>query len=1443
MKRRSYLAAISAIATLLMAVFATPQAHAEIASIPARIEYQEGIGVPIQRNYRDADSVCVSLASQLNANPNAQYLRIHPYSAVHPSYGLVCYWDYYYLVDVLPNIHAGDVQPNQMQTGAIQTVSKCPSGYGGPYRSGPPSYDYCTFVSVLTRETGVKNCPKTPNPCAISAGLEILSQTDYSRRSVSGLEFTRFYRSSPSVTASWQTTVGRLGYSWSDTYSSSVTMRAGSASAAVPDVASVTRPTGHEVMFYRSAGVWVSEGDITDRLTQQVDGSGNTTGWQYRNASDDSVQAYDASGRLVSITSRTGVTQSLTYSTASTGTTVAPGAGFLILVTDSFGNSLSFTYDSQQRISTITEVGAGTTTYAYDSNSNLASVTYPDGSVRGYLYNEQAYTQNVSRLYSLTGVVDESNNRYETIKYDSSGRVASTELAGGAELYTFSYGAGGASTTVADAAGTTRVYSFTKVFGRATGTGIQRSCAGCSTVNSPVTLDANGNVSSKTDFNGNVTNYTFDLSRNLETSRTEAYGTPKARTTGTSWHANFRIPTSIIEPNRTTTFTHYPNGDVQTRTVTDTSVTPNVSRTWTYTYNSFGRVLTEDGPRTDVTDVTTYTYYNCTTGYQCGQLNTVTNAAGHVTTYNSYNAHGQPTQITDPNGLITSLAHDSRQRITDRCSGGTLPGCSGGELTHLTYWPTGLLRRVTNPDASYVEYTYDAAHRLTQIQDGTFSKIVYTLDAMGNRKGEDIYDPSNALKRTHTRIFNTLNQLWKDVNAAGTANVTTIFGYDNNGNQTTTNAPLARNSTNIYDELNRLKQITDPNSGVTQFGYDANDNLASVTDPRTLVTSYTYTGFGDLKTQTSPDTGLTTNTYDSGGNLQASTDARSTVKAYTYDSLNRVLTAAYKIGATADQTFTYAYDAGTNGKGHLTGAADSKFELAWTYDAQGRVVGKAQKEMPSNITQSIGYGYNIQGQLATIAYPSGKIIQYGYNTNGRVTSITLLGSPNVTILSNVAYDPFGPVTGWTWGNGNAASRVFDTDGKLTNINHSSTVVGNRTFGYDDAFRITSATDSATGGPSWTLGYDILDRLNSAAGPTTIGYTYDANGNRLSQTGASASTYTVSGTSNRLGSTTGGLVRTYSYDNAGSVLQSGATTHTYYNSGRMKTAKLGAASATTYYYNALGQRVKKIGGGATTTFFVYDEAGHLTGEYGSTGLVVQEIVWLGDIPVATLRSGSIYYIHTDQLNTPRKVTSSAATLQLKWKWDPNPFGDGGSLDENPSGAGIFTFNLRFPGQYFDSESNLNYNYFRDYDPAIGRYAQSDPVGLKGGLATYSYVKGNPLRRVDPRGLLPITLFQCFSGDDCEEQTLKDEEVCRNLPDSTDEELAIRNRCWSSANERNGACKAKRPLPPLVTWRNGDAKSPDPFMNNPAVPPASQTETTAAGALLLGLAAILAAAALL
>jgi uncharacterized protein RhaS with RHS repeats len=98
-------------------------------------------------------------------------------------------------------------------------------------------------------------------------------------------------------------------------------------------------------------------------------------------------------------------------------------------------------------------------------------------------------------------------------------------------------------------------------------------------------------------------------------------------------------------------------------------------------------------------------------------------------------------------------------------------------------------------------------------------------------------------------------------------------------------------------------------------------------------------------------------------------------------------------------------------------------------------------------------------------------------------------------------------------------------------------------------------------------------------------------------------------------------------------------------------------------------------GTSVTYFVYDEKGKLIGEYNAAGSPIQEIVYLTDIPVASLRGADIFYIYADHLGTPRQIVDAAN--QLRWGWDSDPFGTT-PADENPSGLGTFSFNLRFPG---------------------------------------------------------------------------------------------------------------------------------------------------------------------
>jgi RHS repeat-associated protein len=232
------------------------------------------------------------------------------------------------------------------------------------------------------------------------------------------------------------------------------------------------------------------------------------------------------------------------------------------------------------------------------------------------------------------------------------------------------------------------------------------------------------------------------------------------------------------------------------------------------------------------------------------------------------------------------------------------------------------------------------------------------------------------------------------------------------------------------------------------------------------------------------------------------------------------------------------------------------------------------------------------------------------------------------------------------------------------------------------------------------------------------------------------TYTIPATNNRVTAITGTPARTYTFNTDGDDLSYSNITLAYNDANRMSSATVGSTT-TDYVYNALGQRVKKTNGTASTVvYFVYDEAGHLLGEYSSTGALIEETVWLGDTPVATLQPVTggvgIYYIHADHLNAPQMITR-ATDNGIMWRWDKDPYG---SLapNQNPSG-GTFVYNLGFPGQYYDVETGLFYNYFRSYDPQTGRYVESDPIGLAGGsYSTYAYAAGNPISNYDPSGLL-------------------------------------------------------------------------------------------------------------
>jgi YD repeat-containing protein len=303
-----------------------------------------------------------------------------------------------------------------------------------------------------------------------------------------------------------------------------------------------------------------------------------------------------------------------------------------------------------------------------------------------------------------------------------------------------------------------------------------------------------------------------------------------------------------------------------------------------------------------VTDTTTYLYEEAT-----GNLLSVTNALGHQTTLGNYDAHGKPRQITDPNGLVTTLVWDERQRLTSRTV--------GQELTSYTYDGVGQLTRITLPDASFLDYFYDEAHRLTEVRDNLGNKVSYTLDAMGNRTLEETRDPGGVLKATRSREYSNLNRLIKNIGGTNPALQVTQYGYDNQGNLTSIDGPLTGTpndlSTLTYDALNRLKDVTNPLSGLTRHGYDGLDQPTSVTDPRNNATGYTTSGLGDQTQEVSPDRGITNRLFDAAGNLTSAADGRPKTTTYTYDALNRLTQATFQDAT----SISYAWDQGRSQNG------------------------------------------------------------------------------------------------------------------------------------------------------------------------------------------------------------------------------------------------------------------------------------------------------------------------------------------------------------------------------------------------------------------------------------------------------------------------------------------------------------------------------------------------
>jgi RHS repeat-associated protein len=1205
------------------------------------------------------------------------------------------------------NITSGDVMIMSCPAGTRGTTASASDCVPGIERN---PRDHGPMCSSLTENNGN---PPAGNPMSIKSGNKFQQFVDFDSGGARAFQFVRYYNSgleSPGV----------LGFNWMSNFHRAMALKVGSWSG--PYELWVVRAGGQHLHFHSTDifnSVFAPESDNGTKLVW------NGTNYVFTDE-DDSVETYSRFGVLLSRNTRDGFLLTFGYTN-----------GFLTSVSTNDARQLTFSYQDGKLVSMTTPEGQ-VVTYQYDAGRSipgftfkpdrLSAVTFPDDTPGNAMDNPKHlyHYEDVRFPYQLTGFTDERGIRYATWTYDTQARVTSSVHAGGADLTTIAYNDVDNSRAVTNALGKQATYRFSTVHGRLKLTRVDgQASTSCPAASAQIAYDANGFVSQRIDWNGNVTNYVKDT-RGRETSRTEAFGTPQARTITTTWHATLNAPTQIDQPGRRSTFTYSPtlaHGQPLTRTETDLAT--NQSRTWTYTYHASGQLASVDGPRSDVTDTTAYAYD------ASNRLQSVTNALGHVTQVLTTDAAGRVTRVRDPNAAEIGFTYDARGRLTSW----TKYNPPFDAVATFEWDGAGNLTGYTMPQRTKVTLVYDDARRLIRRTNTANQKIEWSYDGLGNVTAENTYRSTGVLARKWTRDYDELGRLLRH---KGAANQTTAYAYDNNGNVLTVTDPLNRVTTMVYDALNRLKQETDPLSGVTQYAYDARDNVTAVTDPKGVVTTNTYDGFDELLTTASADIGTETFEYDAAGNMTRRVEGRGIETTFAYDALNR-MTARQYTAAPAENN-AYTYDDATPGRfgiGRLSTVSDALGLTRYAYDNRGNVEWEQRTEGAQ--VYLTRYSHDRFDAELEITYPSGRVVRHVRDGEGRVTQVRWrenASSPENQIIDITTFWPFGPAWKMELANGLSWNRPLDLDYRETG--RTLGTVQNLALGYNAASNITSRTDSVTPARSETFGYDALDRMSSATGVYgSLAYGYDANGNRTSRTlNGVTDTYTYAANTNRLQtvanpSTTRTLTQTASgellTDDRG-IGQTFAFVHD--SERRLKSLSANAAPIASYGHDGLGRRVRKALPDGTHRKYVYDLDGRLIAERNELNQPVRETIFVDGHPVAemigTPGSTTIRYIHTDHIGLPRLMTDASGAVI----WDSTfmPFG------EQVSASGSTSTDHRFQGQYADAHAGLYYNYFRDYDPTLGRYIQSDPIGLAGGLNRSGYVDGKPLALIDPKGTM-------------------------------------------------------------------------------------------------------------